>query len=129
MTLSTWISRKHLTRESSPPPGKQAAALQSSLAARSKWEENGELIINPSKRNHLPVGDTSKSVTYAFISHTKPYVQPIQTVSTVRCLGLFLNAGISADDNVARATKKNRIMFLYLKQSFANLTPSIFLLL
>ncbi len=38
-----------------------------------------------------------------------------------------MNTGFSADDNVARATKKARGMLFYLKRSFAALTPSIFL--
>ncbi len=40
-----------------------------------------------------------------------------------------LNTGFSADDSVARAIKKGRGMFFYLKRSIATLTPSIFLLL
>ncbi len=35
-----------------------------------------------------------------------PSAQPIQTVSSVRDLGLLLHAGFSADDNVAHASKK-----------------------
>ncbi len=38
--------------------------------------------------------------------------QPIQTVNTVRDLGLLLKTGLSADDNVARSTKKSRGIFL-----------------
>ncbi len=53
--------------------------------------------------------------------------QPIQTVSSVRDLGLLLNPGFSADDNVACATKKASGMRFYLKRSFAPLTPSMFL--
>ncbi len=53
--------------------------------------------------------------------------KPIQTVSSVRDLGLPLNTGFSASDSVARATKKARGMLFYLKRSFAALTPSIFL--
>ncbi len=61
-------------------------------------------------------------------SRTSPNAQPIQTGRSVRDLGFLLNTGFSADDNVARATKKARGMFFYyLKRSFAALTPSIFL--
>ncbi len=44
--------------------------------------------------------------------HTSPYPQPIQTVSTVRDLELFLNTGLSAEDNVAHAAKKPVECFL-----------------
>ncbi len=50
-----------------------------------------------------------------------------QHVSTVRDLGLPLNAGLRTDDIIARATKKTRGMLFYPKQSFATQTPSIFL--
>ncbi len=52
---------------------------------------------------------------------------PIQTVSSVRDLGFLLNTGFSADNTVARATKKARGMLFYLKRSFATLTPGNFL--
>ncbi len=48
-------------------------------------------------------------------------------VSSVRDLGLLLNTGFSADDNVARATKKGHGILFYLKRSFSTLTFSIFL--
>ncbi len=114
---------------SSPPPlpRKQSDALQSPLFASSNWSEDWELILNPSKSEHLPVGDTSSPVTYSLTSRNSPNAQPIQTVSSVRDLRLALNTGCSADDNVARATKKSRGMLFYLKRSFAALTPSILL--
>ncbi len=63
------------------------------------------------------------------ISVVKSYfvAQPVQTVSSVRDLGLLLNSGFSADEYVALATKKARGMLFYLKRSFAALTPCIFL--
>ncbi len=42
--------------------------------------------------------------------HVAP-IQPIQIVSNVRDLVLLLKTGLSADDNVARSTKKSRGMF------------------
>ncbi len=91
---------------------KQSDAFQSSFRTSSKRSEDWELILNPSKSEHLPVGDTSNPVTYSFTSHTSPNAQPIQTASSVRDLGLLLNIGFSAGDNVAtRATKKARGMF------------------
>ncbi len=40
-------------------PRKQSDALQSS-----KWLEDWELILNPSKSEHLPIGDISNPVAY-----------------------------------------------------------------
>ncbi len=51
-------------------------------------------------------GDASNPVIYCLTSRISSNADPIQTVSTVRDLGLLLNTGSSADDNVARATKK-----------------------
>ncbi len=70
--------------------------------------------------------DTSNPATYSLTSRTSLNAHPIQTVSSVRDLGLLLNTGFSVDDNIARATKKARGMLFYLKRSFATLTPSIF---
>ncbi len=92
---------------------KQADALQSSLLASSKWSEDLELILNPSKSEHLPIGNTSNPVAYSLTSHTSPNAQPVQTVCSVRDLGLLLNTGFSAYDNVARATKKARGMLFF----------------
>ncbi len=66
-----------------PSPRIQVAALQTSLAACCKLSKNWELILNPAKSEHLPVGDTSNPVAYALTSRTSPNAQPIQTVSTV----------------------------------------------
>ncbi len=108
-------------------PRKHADALQSALVASSKWSKDWELTLNPSKGEHLHVGDTSIPATYFLTSRTSPIVQPIQTVSSVRDLGLLLNTGCRTDDNVAGATKKARGMVFHLKRSFAALIPSIFL--
>ncbi len=40
--------------------------------------------FNTSKREHLPVGDTSNPVTYSLTSCTSSNAQKIQTVGTVR---------------------------------------------
>ncbi len=53
-------------------PRKQSDALQSSLVASSKWSDDWELILNPSKSEHLPVGDTSNPATYSLTSRTSP---------------------------------------------------------
>ncbi len=63
------------------------------------------LGVSPSKSEHLPIGDTSNPVAYSLTSRTSPNAQPVQTVSSVRDLGLLLNTGFSAVDDIARATK------------------------
>ncbi len=88
-------------------PRKQSDAIQSSLLASSKWSEDWVLILNPSKSEHLPIGYTSNPVAYSLTFRTSPNAQPVQTVSSVRDLGLLLNTGFNADDNVARATKNS----------------------
>ncbi len=75
----------------------------------------GGLGVNPQpfQSEHLPIGDTSNPVAYSLTSRTSLNAQPVQTVSSVRDLGLLLNTGFSAHDNVARATKKARGMLFY----------------
>ncbi len=72
-----------------------------------------ELILNPSINEPLPVGDASNPVTYALISRTQPYAQPIQMVSTILDLGLSLNTGVNANDCVPHATNKAGGMFFF----------------
>ncbi len=55
-------------------PRKQSDALQSSLLASSKWSEDWELILNPSKSEHLSIGDTSNLVVNSLTSHTSPWL-------------------------------------------------------
>ncbi len=76
------------------------------LLASSKWSADWELILNPSKCEHLPVEGTSSSVTYSLTSRTSPNAQLIQTISSVRDLRLLLNTGFHVNDKVGRATKK-----------------------
>ncbi len=90
---------KHIT------PQKEATAFQSSLVASSLWSEDKDVILNPSKCEHIHVGDTSHTCTYSLIARTPSNGQLIHAVSSVRDLGLFLNTGLSADNNVTRATK------------------------
>ncbi len=108
-------------------PRKMAVALQSCLIAKYKWSEDWELILNPSKKEHLPFGDTSKPVTYSLTSRTSTNTQLIQTVSTAPELGLLLKTGFSPDDNVAVLPKKPVECLFYLKRTFATLTPCILL--
>ncbi len=102
------------------------------MVASSKWSEDWELILNPTKSEHLPVGDTSNPVTCSLTSHTSTNAQLIHTVRSVRDLGLLLITGFSADDNAARVTfylKRSFIIFIFLpmyKASFMNITPTLF---
>ncbi len=107
-------------------PRKKAVALQSSLIAKSKWSEDWELILNPSKKEHLPFGDTSNPVTYSLTSRTSNNAQLIQTVSTAPELGLLLKTGFSPDDNVARTTKKARGVSFLPKADLRNPDPLYF---
>ncbi len=75
--------------------------------ACSKWSEDWELILNPSKLEHFPVGDTFNPVTYDLASRTSPNTQPIETVNTARDLWLFLNTEFTADNNVACTIKND----------------------
>ncbi len=80
-------------------PRKQAPAFQSSLVTSSKCSEYWELILKPSNAY------TTYPCTYSLISRSPSNAQPIQSISSVRDLGLLLNTGFSADNNVTRATK------------------------
>ncbi len=51
----------------------------------------------------------------------------ILKVSTTEDLGIVLNTRHSAEDNVITAAYKACKIMLYLKRSFATLTPSVFL--
>ncbi len=57
-------------------PRKQSGALQSSLLASSKWSGDWELILNPSKSEHLPIGDTSNPVAYSLTSRSDGQLCP-----------------------------------------------------
>ncbi len=57
-------------------PRKQSDALQSSLLARSKWSEDWALILNPSKSEHLPIGDNSNPVAYSRTAHSDGQLRP-----------------------------------------------------
>ncbi len=66
-------------------------------------------------------------VTFSLPSHNPPNTQTIPTVCTTKDLGTVLNTKLSAEDNVVSAANKASTMQYYLKQTFAPLTPSIFL--
>ncbi len=101
--------------------------LQSSLNNNTSWSKDWELDFNPTKSEHLPIGNSPHFATYTLPSHNPTNTQTIPTVTTTKDLGIALNSRLSAEDNVVSAANKARRMLFYLKRSFAALTPSIFL--
>ncbi len=100
---------------------------QNSLNSSASWSKDWELDLDPTKSEHLPIGNSPHFVTYTLTSHNPPNTQTLPTVSTTKDLGIVLNTRLSAEDNVVSAANYERRMLFYLKRSFAALTPSIFL--
>ncbi len=101
--------------------------LQNSLTSSASWSKDWELDLNPTKSEHLSIGNSSHFVTYTLPSSNPHNTQTIPSVSITKDLGIVLNTRLSAEDNVVSAANKVRRMLFYLKRSFAALTPSIFL--
>ncbi len=101
--------------------------LQNSLNVIASWSKDWELDLNPTIREHLPIGNSPHFVTYTLPSHIPPNTRTIPKVSTTKDQGIVLNARLSAEDNVISVANKILKMLFYLKRSFAALTPSIFL--
>ncbi len=101
--------------------------LQNSLNSSTSWSKDWELDLNPTKSEHLPIGNSSHFVTYTLPFHNPPNTQTLPTVSTTKDLGIILNTRLSAEDNVVSSANKALGMLFYLKRSFAALTLSIFL--
>ncbi len=99
--------------------------LQNSLTVSVSWSKDWELDLNPTIREHLPIGDSPHFVTYTLPSHTPPNTQTIPKASTTKCLGIILNTRLSAEDNVVSVANKACKMLFYLKRSFAALTSNI----
>ncbi len=89
--------------------------------------QNWELDLSPSKSEHLPISNSPHFVTYTLTSNNQPKTQAISKVSATKDLGIVLNTRLSAEDNIVNAANEIRGMLIYLKLSFAALTPSIFL--
>ncbi len=90
------------------------------MVETNKEELNWELDLNPTKSEHLPIGNSPHFVTY-----TQPTQHPDHT--TTKDLVIVLNTRFSAEYNVVSVANKARRMPFYMKRSFAALTPSIFL--
>ncbi len=101
--------------------------LQNSLNISAIWSRDWKLNLNPTKSEHLPIGNSSHSVTYTLPPHNPPNTQTILTVATTKDLGIVLNTRLSAEDYVVSTANKTRRMLLYLRRSFTALTPHIFL--
>ncbi len=100
--------------------------LQNSLNKSASWSKDWELDLNPTKSEHLPIGNSSNFVTYTLPSSNPPNNQTLPTVSTTKDLGIVLNTRLSSEDNVVSAANKARGMLFYLKRAFAALTPVFF---
>ncbi len=100
--------------------------LQNSLNVSASWSKDWELDLNPTKREHLPIGNSIHFVLYTLPSYYPLNTQTIPNVSTTKDLRMVLNTRLSVEDNVVSAANKARRMLFYLKRSFAALTPSIF---
>ncbi len=84
--------------------------LQNSLNSSASWSKDWELNLNPTKSEHLPISNSSHFVTYTLSSHNPPNAQTIPTVNITKDLGIVLNKGVSAADNVIIAANKTRRM-------------------
>ncbi len=62
--------------------------LQNSLNSSASWSKDWELDLNPTKSEHLPIGNSSHFVTYTLPSTKTPNAQTLPTVSTTKDLGI-----------------------------------------
>ncbi len=92
---------------------------QSSLNISASWSRDWELDLNPTKSEHLPIGNSPHFATYTLPSHNLPNTQNIPTVSTTKALAIVLNTRLSAEDHFVSAANKACRMLFYLKRSFA----------
>ncbi len=90
------------------------------MVETNKEELNWELELNPTKSEHIPIGNSSHFVTNTIRSFISLNTQALPTVCTTKDLGIVLNTRLSAED-------KARRMLFYMKRSFAALTLSNFL--
>ncbi len=56
--------------------------LQNSLNSSSSWSKDWELDLNPTKSEHLPIGNSPHFVTYTLPSSNPPSTHALPTVST-----------------------------------------------
>ncbi len=89
--------------------------LQNSLNSSASWSKDWELDLNPTKSEHLPIGNSRHFVTYTLPSHITPNPQTLPTVSTTKDLGIVLNTRLIAEDNIVSAANKARGVPFYLK--------------
>ncbi len=60
--------------------------LQNSLNSSASWSKDWELELNPTKSEHLPIGNSSRFVIYTLPSSNPPNTQTLPTVSTTKDL-------------------------------------------
>ncbi len=58
--------------------------LQNSLNISASWSRVWELGLNPTKSEHLPIGNSTHLVTYTLSSHNLLTTQTMPTVSTTK---------------------------------------------
>ncbi len=88
--------------------------VQNSLNISARWSRDWELDLNPTKSEHLPIGNSPHFVTYTLPSHNPPNTQTIPRFAPTKDLGIVLNNRLSAEDNVDSAAKNTRRMLFYL---------------
>ncbi len=94
---------------------------------RSKdWSKDWELDLNPTKSEHLPIGTSSHFVTYTLPSSNPPNTHNLRTVSTTKGLGFVFNTRLGAEDNVANAANKARVMLFLLETILSGPYPQYF---
>ncbi len=83
--------------------------------------------LNPTKSEHLPIGNSPHFVTYTLPSLNPSNTKTIPTSTITKDQLIVLNTRLSVEDNVVSATNKAHSMLCYLKRTFAAPTPNIFL--
>ncbi len=89
--------------------------LQNSLNINASWSKDWELDLNPTKSEHLSIGNSLLFVTYTIPSHSPLNTQTIPNVSTTKDLGIVLNTRLSAEDNAVSTANEARRVLFYLK--------------
>ncbi len=65
-------------------PRNRHGILHNSLNISAGWSRDWELDLNPTKSEHLPIGNSPHFVTYTLPSHNPPNTQTIPTVTTTK---------------------------------------------
>ncbi len=103
--------------------------LQNPLNISVSWSKDWELDLNPTKSEHLPIGNSPPPISS--LTPSCPITHPDNTkripkVSTTRDLESVLNTRLSAEGNVVSAANKARRVLFYLKRPFAALIQNFY---